>query len=121
MSFIFTSKKSSKYFGSFKTLEEAQEYRDLCVEKDWDEQLMPCNNPTVINPLKYIQKTPAGNYRIGKWENGKSVHYGTYLTLFDAIQERDLLMKHNWDFELVCNEDERLVDETIFNGRRVDY
>ena len=107
----------SRYYGSFKTLEEAQEYRDLCVEKDWDEQLMPCNNPTVINPLKYIQKTPAGNYRIGKWENGKSVHYGTYLTLFDAIQERDLLIKYNWNYDLLCEHDERLADTAIFNGR----
>ena len=81
---------------------------------------MPRNNPTVINPLKYIQKTPAGNYRIEKWVKGKSEHYGTYTTLFDAILERDLLIKYNWDYDLLCEHDERLSDTTIFNGYRGD-
>ena len=112
-------KNIGKHYGSFKTLEEAIEYRDLCIERDWDEQLMPRNNPTAFNPMKYIKKTPAGNYRIQKWENGTSEHYGTYLTLFDAMQERDLLIEHNWDYDAVCNVDERICGITVFNSRRV--
>ena len=114
-------KNIGRHYGSFKSLDGAIMHRDLCIKMDWDEQLMPRNNPTYFNPMKYIKKTPAGNYRIQKWENGKSISYGTYLTLIDAINERDLLIKHNWDIELVCNEDERIANTTIFNGRRVDY
>ena len=113
-------KNIGKHYGSFKTLEEAIEFRDLCRQKNWDEKLRSCNNPTLHNPMKYIKKTPAGNYKIEKWENGTTEHYGTYLTLFDAMQERDLLIKHNWDYDAVCNVDERICGITIFNSRRVD-
>jgi len=113
-------KRITNHFGSFKDLNQAKEYRDKCIENNWDKQLMPKNNPTTINPLKYITKTPAGNYRIQKWENGNSICYGTYTTLFDAMQERDLLIKYNWDYDAVCNIDETIVGMPIFKGRRMD-
>lgn len=102
-------KKIIGHYGSFKDLNQAKEYRDLCIEKEWDEQLMPCNNPLAVNPLKYIQKTPSGNYRIEKWINMEMVHYGTYSNIIDAINERDLLLEHNWDLDKVCE----LTDDTI--------
>lgn len=117
--FNVNGKSKSFHYGSFKTLEEAIEYRDLCIERDWDEQLMPKNNPITCNSMRYIHKSPVGNYEIKKWENGKTVHYGTYHTLFDAIQERDLLIKHDWDYDAVCNIDERICGITVVNNRRV--
>ena len=60
-------KNIGKHYGSFKTLEDAINHRDLCIERNWDEQLMPKNNPLLFKPMKYIKKTPAGNYKIEKW------------------------------------------------------
>ena len=119
-SFKVNGKSKSFHYGSFKTLEEAIAHRDLCIERDWDEQLMPKNNPVVGKPMRYIVKNRAGNYEIKKWENGKMVGYGTFPTLFDAQKERDLLIKHDWDYDTVCNVDDRICGITVFNSRRVD-
>lgn len=102
-----------KYYGSFKDLNQAREYRDLCISKNWDESLLICNNPLANNPLKYIHRTRSGKYAITK-NNG---WYGVYSNLIDAINERDLLIKYDWDYDLICEHDERLCGVTIVNGR----
>ena len=104
-----------KHFGSFNDLESAKEYRDICIENNWHEKLMPKNNP---NPLKYIYKNSVGHYFIGKRKNGKVEYYGTYSNIIDAINERDLLKKHNWSLEKVCEcSDDRIAGEEVYLGR----
>lgn len=98
-----------KHFGSFNDLESAKKYRDLCIENNWNEKLMPKNNPIAFNPLKYIYKNKTGSYRIMKQRYGKLEDYGTYSNLIDAINERDLLMANNWNLDKVCE----LTDDTI--------
>lgn len=89
-------------YGSFKDLKQAKEYRDLCVEKDWDDSLLPRNNFSIIYPLRYIRKTPSGKYSISKKINGRTEYFGVYETLAIAVQERDLLVKYDWDYNLLC-------------------
>jgi len=117
--FIIDGKIVNKYYGSFKYLNQAREYRDLCIEKNWDDSLLISNNPTANNPLKYIHKTRNGNYAISKTDGYKSNWYGVYPTLIDAIKERDLLIECDWDYDALCNVDERICDITVFNSRRV--
>ncbi|WP_455645450.1 hypothetical protein [Methanosphaera sp.] len=40
-----------------------------------------------------------GKYQIIKWLNGKTIYFGSFNTLEEAITERDHLIKHNWDKE----------------------
>ena len=107
-----------KYFGSFNDLESAKQYRDICVENNWNEKLMPKNNPLAFNPLKYIYKTSTGHYRIMKQRYGKLEDYGSYSNLIDAILERDLLMVNNWDLEKVCEcSDDTILGKEVYLGR----
>lgn len=107
-----------KHFGSFNDLETAKKYRDVCIENNWNEKLMPKNNPIAFNPLKYIYKTSTGNYRIMKQRYGKLEDYGSYSNLTDAINERDLLMDNNWDLEKACElTDDRIAGATLMIRR----
>lgn len=50
-----------------------------------------------IPGTKYITQNTSGTYRIQKWINGKSVNYGSYSTLEDAIKWRDYFQNRKWD------------------------
>lgn len=107
-----------QHFGSFKNLESAQQYRDICIENNWNEKLLAKNNPFGINPLKYIHKTISGTYRILKQQNGELVHFGTFSNIIDAINERNLLASNNWDLDNVCETtDETINGVAIFTGK----
>lgn len=49
--------------------------------------------------MKYIYKTGNNFYKIMKQVNGDMKYFGLYPTLKEAKQERDKLMKNNWNQE----------------------
>ena len=112
--YLKNGKNIQLYFGTFHDYNEAINYRDKCVRENWDESLiLRKHNPD----MKYIKKTRNGRYTINKRINGKMTHFNTFTNLIDAINERDLLIKYNWDYDLLCEHDERLCGVTIINGK----
>lgn len=88
------------YWGSFKTLEEAQLYRAFYIGKDW------IVNPTVYKD-KYIQKQGENKFIIIKCIDGQRTSFGVFNRIEDARNERDICVKCNWDFDLIVEYDER--------------
>lgn len=87
---------STKYYGRGRTLIEALMKRDMIIANGWKPMYLP--NTT---GERYIY--PNGEqFIIIKYINGKGMSYGTFDTLEEAVKERDLLIKYNWDLELVC-------------------
>lgn len=88
-----------KYYGFFKELSDAIEYRDYIVHKGWSSNHM--YNKVFSNPLKYIRKTTHG-YMVNAYINQKMTYFGTYNTLENAIEVRDLAIKYDGDWDLMC-------------------
>ena len=97
----------TKFYGAFKDYNEAIIHRDKCVAGNWDESLV------YSNPMKFIQK------------RGKSYHiqrrgkfYGAYTNMIDAMNERDLLVKYDWNVEIICEcHDETIEGTSVFRRR----
>lgn len=90
--------KTRKYYGFGRTLIEALMIRDWGMNNEWKPFPKPTNSKT---NERYIHKIHRG-YAIIKSVNGKLQYFGIFDKLEDAILERDLLEKYNWDLELVC-------------------
>lgn len=102
-------------FGSYPTLEEAIKRRDECIQNNWSLDLIP------PNPLRFIEfllrKDGKIKYNIRHKENDSTVNYGIFDTLQEAMAERDLLEKHNWDIDVICEGlDMRENGKTIYLG-----
>ena len=81
-------------FGTFKSLKQAQKHRDICVKNNWNMKLKKRYG------LKHISKEKRwGRYYIHRRVDGKVKYYGYFSNLIDAIRERDLLIKYNWDID----------------------
>ena len=81
-------------FGTFKSLKQAQKHRDICVRNEWDMKLKKRHG------LKHISNEKRrGRYYIHRRVNGKVIYYGYFSNILDAIRERDLLIKYNWDMD----------------------
>lgn len=103
-------------FGSFPTLQEAITCRDNCIENNWNLDLIP------VDPLRYIEFLIKGDqikYNIKHKENGSTINYGLFTTIHEAMRERDLLEKYNWDYDIVCNLDERDAGKTIYLNKEM--
>lgn len=95
-----------KYFGRFKTLDEAIEYREFLIAHDWNLQYKKrcppgssiCSCDKKSN--KYIYKN-GKKYGVFKFIKGKLVYFGVFNTIEDARQYRNFLMDHNWDTKYV--------------------
>lgn len=93
-----------KYFGRFKTLDEAIEYREFLIAHDWNLQYKKrcppgssiCSCDKKSN--KYIHKT-GKKYGVFKSIKCKLVYFGVFNTIEDARQYRNFLMDHNWDIK----------------------
>jgi len=90
-------KGKQKTLGNAKTLIQALMMRDWCMENNWEKYPKQFKNPSPC-----IQKTPYGKYKIVKSINGEKNYFGTFNTLEDAVSEKELLGKYNWDLEKVC-------------------
>lgn len=83
-----------KSFGTFKSLKHAQKHRDICVKNNWDIKLKKRHG------LKHISREKRrGRYYIHRRVDGKVKYYGYFSNIIDAIRERDLLIKYNWDID----------------------
>jgi len=86
------------HFGTGRTLIEALMIRDWCIMNNWEKKYpMPHSTGE-----KYIRRF-RGYFYIQKVLNGKLEHFGSFKTLEEAIKERDLLVKYNWDLEELCD------------------
>jgi len=88
----------TRYYGGFKTLEEAIVFRDKCIKHGWSSNLKK------ENPLAGIQKTKHGYYVYAS-ANGKCEYVGNYRTLEEAKEVRQLFIKYNGDWDLICEHD----------------
>ena len=91
-------KGKTKYYGGFKTLEEAVKYRDFIVSKGWS------SNYKYENPMKGIVKTKYGYY-VQCYVKQKHHYVGRFNTLENAIEVRDLFIKYEGDWDLICEHD----------------
>lgn len=93
------------YFGVFECLSEAKEYRDYCIEHEWDIKLCKRRYSSQGLP-KYITRQDDGfivqrrNYRTGEGYSQR------FKTLEDAVRERNLLIQCDWDEDELIGLDE---------------
>ena len=95
--------KDKTYYGRYDNIEEARKYKKIFEENEWNKDLIPYrrkrwkkgkwNNKT--RGEKYIYYTTSDKFAIIK----NAVYYGTFNTLPEAILERDLLIKYDWNYE----------------------
>jgi hypothetical protein len=84
------------YFGQYKTISHAKKVRDWLMNHNW-QWVIPDKE---YYKSKYIRPM-YGKYIIEKCINGKSESFGTFNNLEEAIIERDLLIKCNWDYDVL--------------------
>ena len=87
-----------KYYAHCKTLIQALMIRDYGVANNW-KPFPKIHTSETHEP--YIHKRERG-YCIIKQINGKLTYFGIYDKIEDAIAERDLLIKFDWDWDNVC-------------------
>ena len=85
------------YCGTYKTLLDAQQSRTKIIQSDYQD--IPVRRRKAYRSRegqeKYIYKTKCGRYNI----NYMGESYGTFSTLQDAVEERDALIRCNWDYD----------------------
>lgn len=117
--------KTTHYYHC-KSLIECLMVRDLLINNDWDVNVIPVKT-TYTNEDYIYPATNSEGYWIAKSINGKQEYFDYCNTLEQAIHERDLLVKYDWDIELVCeNNDEILASGELWlngksNGRNIYY
>lgn len=84
-----------KYYGTFDTLEEAKRHRDYCESNDWSSDCRVLTRKKHDLP-KYITKSARG-YLLQKNSKSTGLYQQWFRRLEDAVKERDLLIKVNWD------------------------
>ena len=93
-------------YASFNNLDEAIMYRDYCVEHNWSKDCIRRKSEKYNLP-KYISwNKKAGKYCINKYRDGKVIFHNFYHKLEDALRERDLLIKYDWDEDKLIEHDE---------------
>ena len=104
-----------KYFGHYKTLDEAIEIRDKLIKNDWDGESLGIGPKKKRGDfVRNIQKFN-GQFSVIKRIDGELIVFDTFPTLSEAIAFRDYLEENNWVIEE--NEDnlkEEKYDEYIY-------
>ena len=96
--------KSKVYnFGSYKSLEKAKRARKYFQTKGWDNCLnerlkFTCKKPKYIIYLKNKRV-----YQIRKKINGELIIFGQFKDYNEAEKEVELLIKSDWDFQVLCD------------------
>lgn len=98
-SYYIQKKINSKQynFGSFKTLEEALEHIEFLEKENWDTKYSKHYKNELPKYILHVND----KYAVHKKINGKTIHFGTFNTLEEAIHERDLLIKYKWNYDLL--------------------
>lgn len=104
------------HYYSCKSLIQALMVRDLLIANDWDPLVVPKHQTATGEPYIY-KSSKTDSFVIQKTINGQSVHFNTFKTLEDAILERELLIKYDWDMEKVCENEEEGLEEQWLNGK----
>lgn len=84
------------YYGIYDTIEEARKIRDELEKNGWKK------SPTRKNKNKtprYIHKDKYNRYIIGKSIGGDNQYFGEFKTRSEAVEERDYLITHNWNYD----------------------
>ena len=89
-----------EYYYSSTSLIQVLMVRDLLIANNWNKECIP--HKETITGEKYIYPDAVG-YCIRKIIDGQITHFGWFRTLEEAVIERDLLIKCDWDFETLCN------------------
>ena len=104
-SFFISKKVNGKEtnFGSYSSLKEAKKWRDYFEKKGWgkcyDERLSHSSRQPEY--IVYIKDKKL--YRIAKKINGKIEVFGHFKNYSDAEEEVELLKKHNWSWQDICD------------------
>lgn len=92
--------KNGKHWASSWDKDEILKFRDMLLESDWDAMVLEdegYHKRRNHNLPKYIWITPSNRYCISY----KGISYGVFSSLEVAVEERDLLIKHDWDYNFV--------------------
>ncbi len=89
--------KDYKYFCCSSSLKEILEYKKQLEENGWDKSCLDYKFRKKHHLPKYIQQNKSGTYSL----KHKGEHYGTFNNLEDAVEERDLLMENDWNYDFV--------------------
>ena len=92
--------------GTFDSLEEAQRVRDYFIENNWSLEVINCFKRVKPFEDRYIRRNTHNRnriltYTIQKAIDGRVFDFGTFKTIRAAREERDLLEKYNWDYDLL--------------------
>ena len=94
-------------FASFNNLQEAMEYRDYCVKNNWSSDCIQRKSNKYDLPKYVSWNKKSKRYCINKFDkDGKSIFHCFYKTLNEALHERDLLIKYDWDENKLIELDE---------------
>lgn len=122
---IYKSKSGTKYriektwngkhytYGTYAKLEDAMLIRDILERIDWGFDLDPMRN-IQYNPSKLHTKP----WYLRKFLDGEYVYTGSFATLEEAQEERDIMEKANWDFELTNGAGEMTEEELKYGQIR---
>ena len=94
----------AKYYGTFDSYEEAVNVRDKYDKEGWP--TIPTKTKTrrpFDKSMRYIHKVKDNpvKYQITKLVNGRFKYFGTFNSLEDAQEERDLLIEWGWTYDFV--------------------
>ena len=85
----------TKYFGSYRTFEEALEAREMIIDDNWgvEGKIFP------YDPNEFGEYITFFNdfFRVKNVINGETFEFGKFDTLENAIQARDILVENDWD------------------------
>lgn len=89
--------KGKQYFCSSDSYETIQEYKKQLEKNGWNKDALTYNHRQKHNLPRYIQYAKNNTYRI-RYNGG---HYGIFKTIDEAVNERDLLIKNNWEYDFI--------------------
>jgi len=95
------------FFGTYKSLEKAQEIRDYFERTGWN-----LNERLLFSDVDYVSYQ-RGKYVIRKTIDGKRVWFSQWDDRETAIEEANLLKKCNWDWDALCEGIDERVDGEI--------
>lgn len=102
-------------FGTYDTLDLARIARDYFEKEGWVDNL---ENRLMFTKTKNIEKH-GNKWVIAKQIDGCKHTFGRFNTYAEAVAERDLLKRNQWSWDLICEEDEREDDKTIFLNKLI--
>ena len=110
--------KKWKYFGYYKTEEEAEHMVNELKKVDWNiNELSAELQEQIVSKPKHYTKCSNSKYTIHKKCNDKHYHYGVYDTLEEAKKITDLLKDNNWRLSNLSEEELKLIKLNKLNSK----